>query len=151
MFTLFAFSHQPRPEVFWRHSPLTFYYISIFTTSIQYSIQFRGLNWIVNSLRMSKLNWIELNWAQFKVNCLNYCEPWLFLVRKWLFWVLFSHLFDYFTFRWICSMVFPAISAFKGRMWVYIILNFTDIAFIRFCRVFFDVNLVLVIWSVFPG
>ncbi len=76
LFALFALNHQSRPEVFWRHSPLTFYYISIFITSIQYSIQFRGLNWIVNSLRMSKLNWIELNWAQFKVNCLNYREPW---------------------------------------------------------------------------
>jgi len=60
---------------FWRHLPLTFYYISIFITSIQYSIQFRGLNWIINSLRMSKLSWIKLNWVQFKVNCLNYCGP----------------------------------------------------------------------------
>jgi len=75
----------------------------------------------------------------------------LFLVRRWFFWVLFSHLFDYFIFRWICSMVFPAISAFKRRIWVYVILNFTDIVFMRFYRVFFGVNLVLVIWSAFPG
>ncbi len=75
----------------------------------------------------------------------------LFLVRRWFFWVLFNHLFDYFTFRWIYSMVFPAISAFEGRMWAYIILNFTDIVFMRFCRVFFGVNLALVIWSAFSG
>ncbi len=73
----------------------------------------------------------------------------LFLVRRWFFWVFFSYFFDYFIFRWICSMVSPVISVFEGRMWVYIILNFTDIVFMRFCRVFFGVNLVLVIWSAF--
>ncbi len=41
-------------------------------------------------------------------------------------------------------MIFPTINVFKSRMWAYIILNFRDIAFMRFYKVF-GVNLALVI------
>ncbi len=62
LFVLFAFNHQPRPEVFWRHSPLTFYIYNF--NPIFNSIQRSKLNCQFARNIQIKLNWIKLGSIQ---------------------------------------------------------------------------------------
>ncbi len=62
LFALFIFNHQPRPEVFWRHSPLTFYIYNF--NPIFNSIQRSELNYQFARNVQIELNWIELGSIQ---------------------------------------------------------------------------------------
>ncbi len=62
LFALFAFNHQPRPEIFWRHSPLTFYIYNF--NPIFNSIQRSELNYQFASNVQIELNWIKLGSIQ---------------------------------------------------------------------------------------